>query len=1026
MAFLTGTNVSLSQASLLGQAAIAAFAGAPIPSGWSVVTPTTLGLPAQYRDGNYFTNPSSDANAIVLRNGNQYIVAFRGTDSSTDTEHFFQLAPQTPITPGNQYIKNFEPLLNALKTYTQGDASAKFSFTGASLGGGATNQMAAIASSQYGGYFSDSTFVGFASPNISNANGIVNFGVENDPIYKAVPNGWPSLQQYANYTSSADNIVLAIDDYLQGSPHEFDADSHDDHEILTLFDRIGQSVFADSMTLDSVIVVSASSLEVTDRGAGRENTGAYYLGRETGDRMTGRNGNDYLEGFGGNDILKGGGGNDKLDGGKGNDTLSGEAGDDLFVYKAGDGEDTITDFVAGAAPSKANIDEITFVGLGISSFAQAMSFASQDGANTVFDFGGGNRLILLNVSMAELVAGDFAFGAVAGPNLAPTDIVLGNDSVTENILGATIGTLAVADPNSTTTFSFVVSDNRFQVVLVGGVYQLKLKAGVYLDFDTEPTITLDVTATDTGGLAFTKQFVIEVLDGPGFTINGTSKADLIDATNTPPGQMLPSAEDDVILGLGGNDTIYGLDGNDRINGGAGNDLLFGGEGEDIFEISGKEGLADIVNGGNGNDTIKALGSASLVLNGFNTVSSSIENWQGNGAGVLGDKGNDVFDFSALVAMTNLPFVDGGSGNDTITGSQFTDNLRGGAGNDTLNGGDGNDTLTGGAGADVINGGEGDDIIVVSGKDGIGDSWDGGNGNDTFSANSVTLSGFNAGASSIEHWVGNNTALLGDGNGNIFDLSALQSITGLTYVDGGSGNDTITGSQFADNLRGGAGNDTLNGGDGNDTLTGGAGADVINGGEGDDIIVVSGKDGIGDSWDGGNGNDTFSANSVTLSGFNAGASSIEYWVGNKTALLGDNNANIFDLSYLESITGLTYVDGGKGNDTLIGSRFKDELRGGAGMDRLEGGLGNDVLTGGKDADCFVFGENFGHDRITDLAVTGAKDVIEFDQALFADFNAVMGAAAQVGSNVVITYDADNTLTLSNMQLAKLSADNFQFV
>jgi Ca2+-binding RTX toxin-like protein len=378
---------------------------------------------------------------------------------------------------------------------------------------------------------------------------------------------------------------------------------------------------------------------------------------------------------------------------------------------------------------------------------------------------------------------------------------------------------------------------------------------------------------------------------------------LIDATHSPPGQVRPSAEDDVILGMKGNDTIYGLDGNDRIDGGAGIDTLYGGEGNDTFEVLGKDGLTDIINGGNGSDTVKALGTASLVLAGFNTVTSSIEHWQGNNAGLLGDKLNDTFDFSGLASMTGVPFVDGGKGNDTITGSDFADDLRGNVGNDILNGGDGNDRLTGGADADTINGGEGDDTIVVAGK----------------------------------------------------------------------------------------------------------------------------KDGVGDVYNGGNGSDTFAGTGVTLANFDAAASSIEHWVGANTALLGDNANNTFDFSYLQSVTGLTFIDGGKGNDTITGSRFNDDLRGNAGLDRLEGGEGNDVLAGGKDADTFVFRADFGHDRITDFTITGtAQDFIAFDQAVFADFTAVMAAAAQNGANVVITLDADNSLTLNNIQLAALTAGDFQFI
>jgi hypothetical protein len=215
VAFLSGFNVSLAQVNLLGQAAIAAFAGNPVPAGWTVVTPASLGLGVNHQDGNYYKNGSTGASAIVLQQGNEYIVAFRGTDDPADQSHFPDLYFGT-------YTNLFEPLLNALKA--QAAADAHFSFTGASLGGGATNNMAAVASSQYGGYFADSTFVGFASPNISNANGILNIGFENDPIYKLPV---PFLQpQYRDYASSADNLVLANDDYLADGKQHMTA--HDD------------------------------------------------------------------------------------------------------------------------------------------------------------------------------------------------------------------------------------------------------------------------------------------------------------------------------------------------------------------------------------------------------------------------------------------------------------------------------------------------------------------------------------------------------------------------------------------------------------------------------------------------------------------------------------------------------------------------------------------------------------------------------------------------------------------------------
>jgi Ca2+-binding RTX toxin-like protein len=105
-------------------------------------------------------------------------------------------------------------------------------------------------------------------------------------------------------------------------------------------------------------------------------------------------------------------------------------------------------------------------------------------------------------------------------------------------------------------------------------------------------------------------------------------------------------------------------------------------------------------GGAGTDTLKVNGKK-VALAGFDAAAASIEALQGIGASMVGDAGNNVFDFSALSSIAGLVAVDGGKGNDALTGSQFADNLRGGDGNDTLNGGFGNDILAGGKGIDTF-------------------------------------------------------------------------------------------------------------------------------------------------------------------------------------------------------------------------------------------------------------------------------------------------------------------------------------
>ncbi|RED21146.1 hypothetical protein BJ123_1091, partial [Rhodopseudomonas thermotolerans] len=40
--------------------------------------------------------------------------------------------------------------------------------------------------------------------------------------------------------------------------------------------------------------------------------------------------------------------------------------------------------------------------------------------------------------------------------------------------------------------------------------------------------------------------------------------------------------------------------------------------------------------------------------------------------------------------------------------------------------------------------------------------------------------------------------------------------------------------------------------------------------------------------------------------------------------------------------------------------------------------------------------------------------------------VMSHSAQVGGSVVVTLDADNSITLANVQMSSLTADDFRFV
>jgi len=95
-------------------------------------------------------------------------------------------------------------------------------------------------------------------------------------------------------------------------------------------------------------------------------------------------------------------------------------------------------------------------------------------------------------------------------NDPPTDITLDNNTASENNYGAVIGNLSVTDLDVEDTHTYSIDDPRFEAIS----NQLKLKAGESLDYETEPTVNLDITATDSGNpaLSYIESFTITVND----------------------------------------------------------------------------------------------------------------------------------------------------------------------------------------------------------------------------------------------------------------------------------------------------------------------------------------------------------------------------------------------------------------------------------------------------------------------------------------------------------------------------------
>ncbi|MEQ9586493.1 MAG: hypothetical protein RJS97_00730, partial [Parvibaculaceae bacterium] len=132
------------------------------------------------------------------------------------------------------------------------------------------------------------------------------------------------------------------------------------------------------------------------------------------------------------------------------------------------------------------------------------------------DWDGGDNYGVGNYSNSTQgnVGGDFT-GTIDGPGVrvfadadleGVSELEQSSASLNENDQGAVVGSLTTTDVDAGDTHTYTVSDDRFEVV--DG--DLKLKEGVSLDHETESSVSIDVTTTDSGGLSHVETFNISV------------------------------------------------------------------------------------------------------------------------------------------------------------------------------------------------------------------------------------------------------------------------------------------------------------------------------------------------------------------------------------------------------------------------------------------------------------------------------------------------------------------------------------
>ncbi|MDZ8138895.1 MAG: calcium-binding protein [Nostoc sp. DedQUE04] len=458
-------------------------------------------------------------------------------------------------------------------------------------------------------------------------------------------------------------------------------------------------------------------------------------------------------------------------------------------------------------------------------------------------------------------------------------------------------------------------------------------------------------------------------------INGTNGNDTLNGTTS----------DDLINGLAGNDKIYGNGGNDTLNGDTGDDylsttndssganLVFGGDGNDTLFAFGFN-VDSTFNGGKGNDT--------FYNDELGKVSNTINNLTIGGGGkdkfvyTIGENSYDtivIADFSgigkglnpsaAVIAeLDTLQFT----GFELLTARnlQLTQN-----GNDleiSFEGvvGDKSVVLQNFALENLDNLAQVGNIIFY-GQTSITDSFD------VFNASSTQNTIFNK----------NTVTFLNDLSNNVDGFDNSDDV-----INGQKGDDIIDGLSGSDLLRGGTGNDLLIGGAGNDTLFCDTGNDTVNGGAGDDVLNVS-----------------------------------VYSKGDHLLFGGDGNDSLFASNdyIVDNTPGNDTLNGGNGNDTFY-SHFGDTNYSNTAI----------LTTGGSGKDKFVFQSSEALYRsgsiitITDFVSIGkglnpsAAVIAELDTLQFTGYEQL------AAKNLLLTQNGNNTeISFEGLFGSKVILQNF---
>lgn len=567
---------------------------------------------------------------------------------------------------------------------------------------------------------------------------------------------------------------------------------------------------------------------------------------------------------------------------------------------------------------------------------------------------------------------------VSDTNEAPTVTDNQTFNLDENsIIGVVAGTVIATDPdptapNKTLSFSIIEgnTNNAFEIDAVSGA--IKVKDASKIDFETTPTFSLKVKATDAGGLSDDSVVKVTlkdkneapVINDVTLSLNENSaNASLVGAplVASDPDTTAPNKTLSFSI-TGGNDLgafdIDAITGQIKVKDTS--KLDFETNPDFSLTVTAKDagdpnlsdtalvkiGLKDVNDAPIATDDAFILTDASTVTLPFSrfldndidqdadtlAITAASPVGSDNVSGVAVDPTAMTLSFTTKTGVNNVQGrIDYVVSDSTLTdtGSTTILILKQTSGADTLDisaqtyqfarldVGSGDDTVTGGQGVDLLFGGPGKDTLSGGLED---DALEGGIDDDTL-------------------------------NGDDGDDS-LSGGDGVDLLSGGVGKDTLSGGAGNDVLSGGNDDDVLNGDDGNDSLFGNDGADVFFGGTGTD------------SFTGGDGNDQYK---------DAGLGASE----TVSVLLGDDRVFFTKGSAFSAVSIFSFdADAAGGQDIVDLDAFFDDL-GFADADR-QFGAGINVVGGSQ---LFIDKNNSNADGFEFLAATftvanGALDAPDF--------------------------------------------------